>query len=110
MHNHNVEGTERVLSLAVGMMGMVSGIRQGGVGGLLKIAASAMIAKRGLTGHCRLKTLLEGQRPGADDAPAQQPQQAREPGATAASVVPHQESRIDNALEETFPASDPISP
>lgn len=106
MHTQNVEGTERLLSLAVGAMGMVSGFRQGGVGGLLKIAASAMIAKRGLTGHCQLKSLLE---PPRDVSGEQQP---RRPGAATGAEADKltEASRMDNALEETFPASDPISP
>ena len=106
MHTQNVEGTERLLSLAVGTMGMVSGFRQGGVGGLLKIAASAMIAKRGLTGHCQLKGLLE---PPRDVSGEQQP---RRPGAATGAEADKltEASRMENALEETFPASDPISP
>lgn len=106
MHTQNVEGTERLLSLAVGTMGMVSGIRQGGLGGLLKVAASAMIAKRGLTGHCQLKSLLEAQREIADEEPLRGPSAATSTEAGKRT----EESRMENALEETFPASDPISP
>lgn len=106
MHTQNVAGTERLLSRAVGTMGMVSGFRQGGVGGLLKIAAAAMIAKRGLTGHCQLKSLLEPPRAISGE------QQSRGRSAATGTEIDKltEASRMENALEETFPASDPISP
>lgn len=110
--NHNVEGTERLLSLAVGVMGISSGIRQGGVGGLIKLAASVLIAKRGITGHCQLKSLLGScERDGGHDERSA-PNPERQEGAASKPDSPprDKESRMDNALEETFPASDPISP
>ncbi len=102
MRTQNVAGTERLLSLAIGMMGMISGIRQGGAAGLLKVGASAMLAKRGLTGHCQLKSLL---------TPASEPpyeHHATHSNADASKL--DEDRRMENALEETFPASDPISP
>ena len=102
MRIQNVAGTERLLSLAMGTIGMVSGIRQGGAVGLLKVGASAILAKRGLTGHCQLKGLL---------TPANEPppeHQATHPSADTSKL--DEDRRMENALEETFPASDPISP
>lgn len=110
--NHNVEGTERLLSLAVGVMGITSGIRQGGIGGMIKVAASALIAKRGITGHCQLKSLLASC--AGDDVHGERrtpPPEGQEGVAVKPDSQPQdRESRMDNALEETFPASDPISP
>lgn len=113
MHTNNVEGTERLLSLAIGAMGVKSGIKQGGIGGLVKIALGAMVAKRGLTGHCQLKSLLEGceREDTHDERNASIPERNQE-GVTP-KLTEHaqdRESRMDHALEETFPASDPISP
>ena len=100
MRTQNVAGTERLLSLAIGTMGMISGIRQGGAAGLLKVGASAMLAKRGLTGHCQLKSLL---------TPASEPPYEHHTTHADASKL-DEDRRMENALEETFPASDPISP
>ncbi|PZW71576.1 hypothetical protein F471_00651 [Pseudomonas sp. URMO17WK12:I1] len=102
MRTQNVAGTERLLSLAIGTMGMISGIRQGGAAGLLKVGASAMLAKRGLTGHCQFKSLLTP----ATERPSG-PQATH--SSTDASKL-DEDRRMENALEETFPASDPISP
>ncbi|TBU74058.1 DUF2892 domain-containing protein [Pseudomonas daroniae] len=112
MHANNVEGTERLLSLAVGIMGVASGIKQGGIRGLIKIAASTMIAKRGITGHCQLKGLLSAcEREGTqDERGASAPERDGGTAPKASSQLQDRESRMDNALEETFPASDPISP
>ena len=110
MHaNNNVEGTERLLSLAVGVMGAVSGIRQGGVVGLIKIAAAAMIAKRGITGHCQLKELLSVAEPEGAHYERHAPAADRDE-VTVSRQIQDREAQMDNALEETFPASDPISP
>jgi len=110
--NNNVEGSERLLSLAVGVMGITSGIRQGGIRGLIKIAASALIAKRGLTGHCQMKSLLSAceRDETQHERGAPEPERTQSGAATGAGESQDRESRVDHALEETFPASDPISP
>ncbi|UCJ15527.1 DUF2892 domain-containing protein [Pseudomonas sp. MM211] len=109
MHAYNnVEGTERLLSLAVGVVGAVSGIRQGGVVGLIKIAASALIAQRGITGHCQLKDFLSSAE--TEGAPYERHAPADLDEVTISRQAQDREAQMDNALEETFPASDPISP
>lgn len=110
MHAYNnVEGTERLLSLAVGVVGAVSGIRQGGVVGLIKIAASALIAQRGITGHCQLKDFLSAAE--TEGAPYERHAPAADrDDVTISRQAQDREAQMDNALEETFPASDPISP
>ena len=96
MNTQNVTGWERTLSLAVGIAGLGNGIKRGGLGGLLEAGAALLEPKRGLSGHCALKSALR------DAGREQLPPRQRGP-------LSH-EDRVDNALEETFPASDPISP
>ncbi len=101
MSAQNLGRWERLFSVALGLAGMRNGFRRGGLQGWLEVGASALMGKRGLTGHCRVKAALLGHGDGhAEAAPGVIPGPARE----------SQEKRVDNALEETFPASDPISP
>lgn len=60
MHHssHNVQGLERKLSVAGGLGLLACGLRHGGVGGLLAVAAGGMALYRGMTGHCELKARL----------------------------------------------------
>lgn len=58
MSEQNVTGWERALSLAVGIAGVGNGFKRGGVSGFLEIAASLLAVKRGLTGHCAMKSSL----------------------------------------------------
>ncbi|MFC4728429.1 SRPBCC family protein [Coralloluteibacterium thermophilus] len=56
----NVQGVERTASLALGTIAALGGLRRGGVGGLLRLAAGAALIHRGVTGRCALKRALEG--------------------------------------------------
>src|SRR5690606_23365056 len=56
--SQNVTGMERKLSIAGGLGLLACGLRHGGVGGLLALAAGGMALYRGLTGHCELKERL----------------------------------------------------
>ncbi len=58
MSEQNVTGWERTLSLAVGIAGVGNGFKRGGVSGFLEVAASLLALKRGLTGHCAVKSSL----------------------------------------------------
>ncbi|MFV3415913.1 YgaP family membrane protein [Pseudomonas nitroreducens] len=99
----NLSGWERATSIATGLAAIGMGIRKGGLGGWLGVAAGVLAAKRGLTGHCAMKAAITGQH---DDLP-EHLAPVTSPGPANPTVA---ESRIDHALEETFPASDPISP
>lgn len=58
----NVEGWERVGSLAGGVVMLGKGIRRGGFIGLIQVGIGAMALKRGITGHSSTKRLLEKSR------------------------------------------------
>ena len=101
----NLSGWERATSIATGLAAIGMGIRKGGLGGWLGGPAGVMAAKRGLTGHCAMKAAITGQHDALPEHLAPAP--VTSPGPANPTVA---ESRIDHALEETFPASDPISP
>jgi hypothetical protein len=103
MAEQNLSGWERATSIATGLAAIGMGIRKGGLGGWLGVAAGVMAAKRGLTGHCAMKAAIAGRH----DALPEQLAPVTSPGPANPAVT---EARIDHALEETFPASDPISP
>src|SRR5690554_7926223 len=66
--SQNVTGMERKLSIAGGLGLLACGLRHGGVGGLLALAAGGMALYRGLTGHCELKERLCERHSGDDIA------------------------------------------
>ena len=116
MHEHNVTGWERALSLAVGIAGIGSGFRRGGVSGWLGVAASLMAVKRGLTGHCALKSALAE---AAQHRPQPHPAIRREteigiPGGAynvrPSDVVPGADHRLDRPIGQSLPQRDPMAP
>ncbi|MFO2464717.1 DUF2892 domain-containing protein [Pseudomonas sp. 15FMM2] len=58
----NVQGWERIGSLAGGVLMMGKGIRRGGFRGLIQVAIGGMALARGISGHCSAKSLLENSR------------------------------------------------
>src|SRR5690606_4425463 len=66
--SQNVTGMERKLSIAGGLGLLACGLRHGGVGGLLALAAGGMALYRGLTGHCGLNARLCERQSGDDVA------------------------------------------
>lgn len=62
LHPHpqqNVQGWERIGSLAGGVLMMGKGLRRGGVIGLVQLAIGGAALARGITGHCSAKSALE---------------------------------------------------
>ncbi|MES2819972.1 MAG: DUF2892 domain-containing protein [Pseudomonadota bacterium] len=57
----NVEGWERALSLAGGVLMMGKGLRRGGVSGLVQLAMGGLVLARGVSGHCATKQLISDQ-------------------------------------------------
>lgn len=55
----NVQGWERVGSLAGGVVMMGKGLRRGGIFGLIQVAIGGVALARGITGHSSAKDLLE---------------------------------------------------
>lgn len=110
---HNVHRLERAISLASGATAIVAGVCQGGSSGVLKALGGAALLQRGISGHCVVKGLISD--------PRSELQCLRECVADLRAALPklqkemervkgRQERRLNHALEETFPASDPISP
>ncbi|WP_223445827.1 DUF2892 domain-containing protein [Pseudomonas sp. BF-R-19] len=55
----NVQGWERIGSLAGGVVMVGKGLRRGGVFGLIQMAIGGVALARGITGHSSAKSLLE---------------------------------------------------
>ena len=64
----NVQGWERVGSLAGGVLMMGKGLRRGGFFGLIQLAVGGAVLARGITGHCSAKSLVEKSRSDLDIA------------------------------------------
>lgn len=58
----NVQGWERIGSLAGGVVMMGKGLRRGGVFGLIQVAIGGVALARGISGHSSAKSLLEKSR------------------------------------------------
>lgn len=58
----NVEGWERIGSLAGGVIMVGKGLRRGGVFGLIQVAIGGVAMARGITGHSSVKSLFEKSR------------------------------------------------
>ncbi|BAP44000.1 DUF2892 domain-containing protein [Pseudomonas sp. 21LCFQ02] len=58
----NVQGWERITSLAGGVALVGKGLRRGGLFGLVQLAIGGAVLARGITGHCSAKSLLEKSR------------------------------------------------
>ncbi|CAI8841913.1 DUF2892 domain-containing protein [Pseudomonas sp. IT-196MI5] len=56
---HNVQGWERIGSLAGGVVMVGKGLRRGGIFGLIQVAIGGVALARGITGHSSAKSLLE---------------------------------------------------
>ncbi|KAB0485409.1 Protein of unknown function [Pseudomonas reinekei] len=59
---HNVQGWERLGSLAGGVVMVGKGLRRGGFFGLIQVAIGGVALARGITGHSSAKSLLEKSR------------------------------------------------
>lgn len=55
----NVQGWERIGSVAGGVMMVGKGLRRGGIFGLIQVAIGGVALVRGVTGHSSLKDKLE---------------------------------------------------
>jgi uncharacterized membrane protein len=60
--DHNVQGWERIGSVAGGVMMVTKGLRRGGIFGLIQVAIGGVALARGITGHSSVKSLLEKSR------------------------------------------------
>ncbi|BBP83901.1 MULTISPECIES: DUF2892 domain-containing protein [Pseudomonas] len=113
LQTHNVHGVERALSVAAGVLSIASGVYRGGAPGVIKALGGAALLLRGVSGHCSVKGLVID--------PETELEYLRQRVAALRAALPRiedhplrsqreLEAKVDNAVEETFPASDPISP
>lgn len=58
----NVQGWERALSIGSGIAMARGGLKRGGVIGLFRAAFGGMLVARGLSGHCKLKSIMDDAR------------------------------------------------
>ncbi|RKS23784.1 DUF2892 family protein [Pseudomonas sp. WPR_5_2] len=68
--DHNVQGWERIGSLAGGVVMVGKGLRRGGLFGLIQVAIGGVALARGITGHSSVKSLLEKSRQDMDNVRA----------------------------------------
>ncbi|MBV7568528.1 DUF2892 domain-containing protein [Pseudomonas sp. PDM27] len=66
----NVQGWERIGSLAGGVVMVGKGLRRGGIFGLIQVAIGGVALARGITGHSSAKSLLEKSRQDMDNVRA----------------------------------------
>lgn len=117
MNDHNVTGWERALSLAVGIAGVGNGFKRGGITGLLEVAVSLMAVKRGLTGHCEMKTAMARQaelnQPLKRTAVRRYEAELGLPGGSfnvrPSDVVPGSDNRLGNDPQQPAAARDTLS-
>ncbi|KPY87802.1 DUF2892 domain-containing protein [Pseudomonas syringae pv. tagetis] len=57
--DQNVQGWERIGSLAGGVLLMGKGVRRGGLLGLIQLAIGGAALARGISGQCSAKSLVE---------------------------------------------------
>ncbi|UVM49072.1 MULTISPECIES: YgaP family membrane protein [unclassified Pseudomonas] len=60
--DQNVQGWERIGSVAGGVVMVGKGLRRGGVFGLIQVAIGGVALARGITGHSSAKSFLEKSR------------------------------------------------
>ena len=108
----NLSPSERSISALAGAAGLLAAARAPLVWrGLLGLAGLGLIA-RAAAGHCAVKSVLRGDATLGESVAAQwsrmRPDTARPSGALPGSPQYERKSRaIDQAVEESFPASDP---
>lgn len=61
-NEHNVQGIERIGSVAGGALMITKGLRKGGFLGLVQIAVGGLAVARGVRGQCAAKTWFQEHR------------------------------------------------
>ncbi|SDH22502.1 YgaP family membrane protein [Pseudomonas abietaniphila] len=96
----NVQGWERIGSLAGGVLMMGKGLRRGGIFGLVQLAIGGAVLARGITGHCSTKALLEKSRSEMDIARSR----IEEAGAELSKLKTKAEVAAEEAVVNTIDA------
>lgn len=96
----NVQGWERIGSLAGGVLMMGKGLRRGGIFGLVQLAIGGAVLARGITGHCSAKALLDKSRSEMDVARAR----IHEAGAELSKLKTKAEVAAEEAVVQSVDA------
>ncbi len=104
----NVAEAERWASGLLGGALTLAALRRGGLGGLLVAAAGGLLIERAVTGRCRVYSALDIDTAVVDRIAASPRHEAGGPQ-RGVSDRPHTPNRVEEASEESFPASDPPS-
>ncbi|EWY38821.1 hypothetical protein N825_10010 [Skermanella stibiiresistens SB22] len=102
----NLSQVERWTSMLGGVVLAAAGLRRGGVQGAIMGVAGGLLAARGMSGHCAIKAMIE-ERSGEGGYSAGDYLEADRRGSGTTSDRPW--NRVDEALDQSFPASDPPS-
>jgi hypothetical protein len=102
----NLSQVERWTSMLGGVVLAAAGLRRGGVQGAVMGVAGGLLAARGLSGHCAVKAMINERPGGYLDRAADY----LNPDRRSSSEQPDRPwNRIDEASDQSFPASDPPS-
>lgn len=96
----NVQGWERIGSLAGGVLMMGKGLRRGGIFGLIQLAIGGAVLARGITGHCSAKAMVEKGRSDMDQAKTR----IQRAGAELSKLKTKAEVAVEDAVVETVDA------
>ncbi|WP_268800054.1 YgaP family membrane protein [Pseudomonas huanghezhanensis] len=96
----NVQGWERIGSLAGGVLMMGKGLRRGGIFGLIQLAIGGAVLARGITGHCSAKAMVEKGRSDLDQAKTR----IQRAGAELSRLKTKAEVAVEDAVVETVDA------
>jgi hypothetical protein len=102
----NLSQVERWTSMLGGVVLAAAGLRRGGVQGAVMGVAGGLLAARGLSGHCAVKAMMNERPGGYLDRAADY----LNPDRRSSDEQPDRPwNRVDEASDESFPASDPPS-
>ena len=96
----NVQGWERIGSLAGGVLMMGKGLRRGGIFGLVQLAIGGAVLARGITGHCSAKAVLDKSRSEMDQARSR----IQKAGAELSKLKTKAEVAVEDAVDDTVEA------
>ena len=103
----NLSQVERWTSMLGGVVLAAAGLRRGGVQGAIMGVAGGLLAARGMSGHCAIKAMID-ERSGHDEGMYSgdflESERRRSDDRLDRPL-----NRVDEAADESFPASDPPS-
>jgi hypothetical protein len=113
----NVHGLERWASILGGGALAAVGMRRGAVGGTLMALAGGMLLARGVTGHCSVKAMMEERMGDRTPESMVRDEFADSEDGTRRAIARDREAdkrdrpwnKVDEASDQSFPASDPPS-